>query len=118
MTTPPARPDPNEVIVRPSVADPARPRQPYRILPAYQQADAAYAADYTEALSRLLVWAFEDGCELGEVVATAARRAAARLGGPHRLLARRPGSWEAAALQQLTGGWEHEAKPQGRRRGQ
>jgi hypothetical protein len=102
---------PNDVIVRPSVADPDRPHQRYRIIPEYDEADAAYVDDYAEALARLLVWAYQDGCEIAEdVVAAGLRQAAARVGGIDRLIARRSGSWEADNVRNLAGGWEDEAK--------
>jgi hypothetical protein len=105
---------PDAVIVRPSVADPGRERQRYRIVPEYDEADAAYVADYAEALARLLVWAYEDGCEIAEdVVAAGLRRAAARVGGVERLIGRRSGSWEAEAVRNLAGGWEDETEPGG-----
>lgn len=99
------------VIVRPSVADPDRQRQPaYRIIPTYDVRDDTYSADYAEALARLLVWAHQDGCEIAEdVVAAGLRKAAARVGGIDRLIARRCGSWEASDVENLAGGWEYEA---------
>ncbi len=109
---------PEDVIVRPSVADPDRRHQRDRIIPAYDEADIAYVDDYAEALARLLVWAHEDGCEIAEDVVAAAglRRAAARVGGAERLIARRSGSWEAEGVRNLAGGWEYEAE-QGDRAG-
>jgi hypothetical protein len=110
MTDQPQRPA-DAVIVRPSVADPDRQRQRHRIIPEYDEADTAYVEDYAEALARLLVWAHEDGCEIAEdVVAAGLRRAAARVGGVERLVARRSGSWEAEGVQNLAGGWEYEAE--------
>jgi hypothetical protein len=103
---------PADVIIRPSVADPDRQHQRYRIIPSYDEADAAYVADYAEALARLVVWAHNDGCEIAEdVVAAGLRRAAARVGGVERLIARRSGSWEAEGVRNLAGGWEYQAEP-------
>jgi hypothetical protein len=108
------QPAPDDVIVRPSVADPDREHQRYRIIPEYDEADTAYVADYAEALARLVVWAHEDGCEIAEdVVAAGLRRAAARVGGVERLIARRSGSWEAEGVRNLAGGWEDETEPSG-----
>jgi hypothetical protein len=101
---------PTDVIVRPSVADPNRQHQRYRIIDAYDEVDYAYSADYAEALARLLVWAHQDGCEIAEdVIAAGIRKAAARVGGIDRLIARRSGSWEASNVENLGGGWEHHA---------
>jgi hypothetical protein len=103
----------SDAIVRPSVADPDRQRQRYRIIPEYDERDDAYSADYAEALARLLVWAHQDGCEIAEdVVAAGLRKAAARIGGVDRLIARRSGSWEASNVANLAGGWEDEAQQQ------
>jgi hypothetical protein len=111
MPNPTNEHEPADVIVRPSVADPGRQQQRYRIIPAYDERDDAYSADYAEALARLLVWAHEDGCEIAEdVVAAGLRKAAALLGGLDRLIARRSGSWEASNVENLAGGWEYEAE--------
>jgi hypothetical protein len=87
-------------IIRPSVADPDRAPLPYQG-PGQAPRDQAYQEDYTDALATLIGWAHADGIEIAGWMSEGIRQASAKAGGVTKLLARRPGSWEADCIARL-----------------
>lgn len=63
--------------------------------------------DRVESIARVLAKHARDGGDVGDLLGAACSLAAARLGGPEELVDGRPGSWEAAHVVGLAGGWEY-----------
>lgn len=61
-----------------------------------------------DSIARHLARAARKGEDVGDQLAAACRLAAAMVGGSERLVAGRPGSWEAEHVRSLAGGWEYE----------
>jgi hypothetical protein len=88
--------DSDSMVVRPAVAGPNRRPPTVAHQPEYAEADSAYQQEYIDALARLIAWAHADGIEIAEWLRNGLTEASCNVGGMAVLLARRPGSWEAA----------------------
>jgi hypothetical protein len=86
--------DSQNTITRPSAADPGRKPVPYQA-PGQEPRNQAYEGDYTDALATLIGWAHADGIEIAGWISEGIQKAGREAGGMAKLLARRPGSWEA-----------------------